>query len=197
VKEAEPDLASLIARCRKGDELAWELFVRRFQSRVYGIACHYTGKPEDARDVAQDIFVRLYEIRDKWADVDHFLPWLVCLARNRCIDHLRRRKKRYWSSHVSIEETPALVSRSRSPEELALLEAKKGLVGRALGRLTAISREIVLLKEIQGLSIQEIAGLLGIPIGTVKSRSNRARLELAQQLVELEAQGEVRSDRHE
>ena len=88
------ELPTLLARCRAGDELAWEAFVRRFQGRVYALSYSYVGEREDARDLAQEIFVRLFETRDRWADGDEFLPWLIHVARNRSVDFLRRRKVR-------------------------------------------------------------------------------------------------------
>ena len=83
------DLTLLLDRCRRGDELAWEALVREYQGRVYGIAYGYTGDPDDARDLAQDIFIRVYKRLDSCREPDRFLPWLIRLARNAAVDHLR------------------------------------------------------------------------------------------------------------
>lgn len=167
---------------RTGDELAWEAFVRQFQSRVFGLAYHYTTQAEDARDLAQEVFIRIYENLALIPDEDGCLPWILRITRNACIDHLRRRKARPPLWDLPAEELFDLRSTERNPEDLHFEAARKGLVHRAMQELTDLNREIILLKEIQGLGIEEIAAILGIPVGTVKSRSHRARLELAQAL---------------
>ena len=98
------DLAGLLERCRRGDELAWELLVRQFQGRIYGVAYHYVGNSEDARDLAQEIFVRIYQKLGQLPDADAFLPWSIRITRNACIDHLRRRKARPPAHDVPAEE---------------------------------------------------------------------------------------------
>ena len=100
----QPELSTLLARCRAGDELAWEAFVYRFQGRIYALAYSYAGDREDARDLAQDIFIRLFESRSQWADGNEFLPWLIRVARNRSVDFLRRRKVRRPTASVREDE---------------------------------------------------------------------------------------------
>lgn len=179
------DLPVLVDRCRAGDQLAWEAFVRQFQGRLFGLACSYVGSREEARDVAQEIFVRLYEKRRLWPPAGDFLPWMFRAARNLCIDHLRRAKARPAGVDASEDLLNALVSDERNPEAHSVAESARALVWRGLKRLTAISREIIILRDIQGLSLDEVAAVLKIPTGTIKSRSNRARLELARVLTEL------------
>ncbi|MBP1635444.1 MAG: sigW 8 [Acidobacteria bacterium] len=179
------DLAALIDRCRQGDDLAWEAFVRQFQGRIYSITSAYASGPDEARDLAQDVFIRLYDTRGRWAPAEAFTPWMVRVARNLCLDHLRRKKARPPAEDVLADEMVDLAAAGGTPEsELASL-ADRRLVWRALRSIGKLSREMILLKEIQGLSFPEIAVALGIPVGTVKSRSNRARLELAQQVLSL------------
>ncbi len=181
------DLAGLLERCRRGDELAWELLVRQFQGRIYGVAYHYVGNSEDARDLAQEIFVRIYQNLGQLPDADAFLPWSIRITRNACIDHLRRRKTRPPAHDIPAEEMVGLPAAGKSPEEECSESFRKQLVYRALRELTDLNREIILLKEIQGLPFEEIASILKVPLGTVKSRSNRARIELAQKLCALRA----------
>jgi len=88
------DVGTLIERCRRGDELAWEALVRRYQSRVYSVTLHYLRNDEEARDTAQDVFVRVYRRLDSFHGGEGFLPWLLRLARNAAIDRLRRRAAR-------------------------------------------------------------------------------------------------------
>jgi RNA polymerase sigma-70 factor (ECF subfamily) len=179
------DLPGLVDRCRAGDELAWEAFVRQFQGRVYAVACSYAATREEARDVAQEVFVRLYEKRRLWPPADDFLPWMFRTARNLCVDQLRRVKARPSGVDQSDEVLAMLPSSDRDPESRSEAASAREAVWRGLRRLTAISREIIVLRDIQGLSLEEVAAVLKIPTGTIKSRSNRARLELARVLSEL------------
>jgi len=174
----ELDLADLLARCRAGDELAWEAFVRRFQGRVYALAYSYVGEREDARDLAQEIFVRLFETRDRWADSGEFVPWLIHVARNRSVDFLRRRKVRRPAIAVPQTEELQIPDRQPSPEARTVAASQRGLLHEALRGLSALSREVLVLRDVHGLSVQHVAATLGVPTGTVKSRASRARLEL-------------------
>jgi RNA polymerase sigma-70 factor, ECF subfamily len=179
------DLPVLVDRCRAGDELAWEAFVRQFQGRLFAVACSYVATREEARDVAQDIFVRLYEKRRLWPPADAFLPWMFRTARNLCIDHLRRAKVRPAGVDLSEDLLDNLATSERDPEARTAAVSAARVVWRGLRRLTAISREILVMRDIQGLTLEEVAAVLEIPTGTIKSRTNRARLELARVLTEL------------
>ncbi len=184
------ELATLLDRCRQGDDLAWEALVRQYQRRVYSLATCYASDPDDARDLAQDVFVRLYRTRRQWPGADVFLPWMIRVARNVCLDCVRARKVRPPAADIPADEALDLAAATAGPEEEYVAASRRNLLRRALARLTALSREIIVLKEIQGLQLEEIASMLHIPLGTVKSRSNRARLELARKLVALQQEGE-------
>ena len=173
------ELAHILESCRTGDELAWEMLVRRFQSRIYGIARTYVGDADEARDLAQDIFVRIYRHLDGCRDADRFLPWMIRIARNACIDHLRRRKARPPAQDIPAEEALRLVAPGETPDEDIIRRERLRIIEIALQTLSEINREMILLKDMQGLTLEEIAELLGLPLGTVKSRTSRARLELA------------------
>ncbi len=179
------NLDEVLHRCRRGDELAWESLVRNYQSRVYGLAYHYVANSEDARDLAQDIFVKVYKNLRKCPNADSFLPWLFRITRNASIDHLRRKRVRPPASQVAEMDMNSLVDHSCDPEEHWLKEVRRGLFRKALQMLTLLNREIIILKEIQGLTLEEMAGILDVPIGTLKSRSHRARLELAEKVLAL------------
>ncbi len=172
------ELADLLGRCRAGDELAWEAFVRRFQGRVYALAYSYVGEREDARDLAQDIFVRLFETRDRWAGSHEFVPWLIHVARNRSVDYLRRRKVRRPAVAVPQTEELQIPDRQPSPETRTVEASQRTLLHEALRGLSALSREVLVLRDVHGLSVQHVAATLGVPVGTVKSRASRARIEL-------------------
>jgi RNA polymerase sigma-70 factor (ECF subfamily) len=177
------ELPTLLDRCRQGDDLAWEAFVRQFERRVYSIASGYAASPDEARDLTQDIFVRLFETRGRWAEGEVFVPWMVRVARNLCLDQLRRKKARPPAEDIQADEMWDLASPDADPEAALEATGRRQLVWRALRSLGHLSREVIQLKEIQGLSLEEVAAVLRVPIGTVKSRSNRARLELAEQIL--------------
>jgi RNA polymerase sigma-70 factor, ECF subfamily len=179
------DVESIVERCRRGDALAWEALVREYQSRIFAVAHHYLRDAEEARDLAQEVFIKVYRNLDGFTG-GGFLPWLLRLARNCAIDRLRRRKARPPASDLAVEEGVQVADDRPGADEVWLADARKRLVHRALGGMSEQNREIILLKEIQGLQIKEIAEMLGLPIGTVKSRSNRARIELARRVLELD-----------
>ena len=173
------DLDLLLARCRHGDDLAWEALVRQYQGRVYAVAYHFMRDREEARDAAQEIFIKIYRGLGTMREGDRFLPWMLRLARNCCIDRLRRLKVRTPAAAVPVEEAPQITAGDPSPEDASLEEARHGLLYRAIARLGEKNREMILLREIQELKLEEIAEMLALPLGTVKSRSHRARLALA------------------
>ncbi|NIM02365.1 MAG: sigma-70 family RNA polymerase sigma factor [Acidobacteria bacterium] len=176
------DVTTLIARCRRGDALAWEALVRKYQGRVLGLARHYMRDPEEARDVAQDIFIRVYERLDSFQGGERFVPWMLSLARNCCIDRLRRIKVRTPERAVPVEEDPQIPAEGPSVEQQAATGERAEMLYAALDEMSETNREMILLKEIQGLKLEEIATMLSVPVGTVKSRSNRARSELARRI---------------
>jgi len=180
------DVAALVKRCRQGDALAWEQLVRSCQGRVYALAYHYLGGVEEARDLTQEVFVRIYQQLGTYRG-DGFMAWLLRITRNLCIDQIRRRRARPPAEDLLAEDNEwAMPDTAPDPEQSWLRDGKKRLVYDALRQLNGPSREMIVLKEIQGLKFKEIAEMLGLPIGTVKSRSNRARVELARQVVALD-----------
>ncbi len=170
---------TLIDRCRQGDGLAWEALVRLYQGRVYSVAWHYMRDSEEARDMAQEIFIRVYRKLDTFHGGETFLPWMMKLARNACLDRLREKAVRPPLSDIPVDEGLPLPDQGPTPEESSEASERRRLLYSALERMSDKGREMILLKEIQGLKLEEISDLLQLPIGTVKSRSNRARFELA------------------
>ena len=187
------DLDTLLFRCRRGEALAWEGLVRRYQARIYGFALHYLRDREEAQDAAQEIFVKMYQHLGGVRDGRTFLPWMLRLARNCCIDRVRSRKARAHEVVPDLGTAPDRASCAASPEESLLDAARRSLLYRALATLNSANREIVLLKDIQQLTLPAISTRLGLPLGTVKSRSYRARHELAKAVRTLDAAPEVAS----
>ncbi len=179
------DQTELLKRCQEGDELAWEVLVRQHQGRICAIAYGYVGEQDEALDLAQDIFVRVFERLHTCVEADKFVAWLIRIARNACIDHLRRRKARPPRQDIPAEDMVNLSSGGPTPEDHFIRNSRQRLVHRALQKLSEINREIIVLKDIQGLPLEEISGMLNLPLGTVKSRSSRARLELAKTITDM------------
>ncbi len=179
------DHTELLRRCQAGDELAWEVLVRQHQGRICAIAYGYVGEQDEALDLAQDIFVRVYERLSTCEDAEKFVSWLLRIARNACIDHLRRRKARPPRQDIPADDMVGLRHGGPTPEDNLISSTRQRLVHRALQKLSEINREIIVLKDIQGLPLEEISGMLDLPLGTVKSRSSRARIELAKAVTDL------------
>ncbi|MFQ5789292.1 MAG: RNA polymerase sigma factor [Acidobacteriota bacterium] len=186
---AELEDCELIRRClagrKAGTQAAWEEIVRRYHRKVFGIAYKFTGRYEEAEDLSQEIFFRVFRSLDRFDRNADFGTWLYSVSRNHCID-------RYRSSR---REREALVEQAIPLEEFASgrfdphrsLEASdnRQILYRALEMLPSKLREAVMLRDIHGLTYQEIVGRLGLPEGTVKSRINRGRLELGRAVVEV------------
>ncbi len=173
------DDRTLLQRCQRGDELAWETLVTRFQARVCSVAFTYVGNEDEALDLAQEVFVRVWRRLDTCREPERFAAWLLQIARHACLDHLRRRKARPPAQDLAADELLGLADPGARTD--AGLEAadERHVVELALQRLSVINREAILLKDIQGLPLEDMATMLDLPIGTVKSRCSRARIELA------------------
>ena len=185
------DLDYVLEQCRAGNQLAWEALVRGYQARVYSLAFHYLGNAEEARDAAQEVFLRIYRNIDQCRESRMFLPWLIKISRNFCIDRLRRKAARPQFIGRSFDEIREPPDTDLNPEENWMAKSRRKLILRALQKLTTLNREILILKEIQGMTLEQIALLLQIPLGTAKSRSNRARLELTEKVLALRRQSAV------
>ena len=178
----------LIARCLDGDQTAWEQIVRQHWRKVFNLAYKFVGRHDEAEDLTQDIFVKIFRALHTFDRRANFQTWLISISRNLCIDHYRSvRKERETIAREVDASSLAPASHERGP--YAALEQRdlKALISRALQTLPASLREAVTLRDLQDFSYQEIAERLGLPEGTVKSRINRGRLELARQLRRLQS----------
>ena len=177
---AAPD-AELARRARGGDRAAAEELARRCRRPAYLLALQLLRDPDDALDVAQDALLRLFTHLDRVDPERPLRPWLAAIVRNRARDLMRRRRvRRHESLDTDPEDRPArvLVDPAAGPEERAArTEAARRLWG-ALGQLAEAQREILVLRDYQDLAYEEIAAVLGVPLGTVMSRLHRARRAL-------------------
>ena len=177
----DPDFG-LVQRCLNRDEAAWEEMVRTHARRVYALCYRFTGKDAEAQDLTQEVFLRVFRSLDSFRSPEgSFVVWLTRLTRNLLIDHYRRTRLERATDSLE-DHLPALEERgtaaARTDRLLAGREASEVLQG-ALGRLSPELRETVILRDLEELEYKEIAQVLKVPEGTVKSRLNRGRAELA------------------
>ena len=184
--ETPDPIESLIQRCLKGDQAAWDLIVRQYWRKVFNVAYKFVGKHDEAEDLAQDIFLKIFKSLDTFDRRANFQTWLISVSRNLCIDHYRSVRKERETIDRDVDANE-LAPAAREPGPIAALEQadRVALLRKALAALPATLRTAVLMRDIQELSYQEIADKLRLPEGTVKSRINRGRTELARQVKKL------------
>jgi RNA polymerase sigma-70 factor, ECF subfamily len=173
----------IVDLCLDRDQLAWAQVVARFKRRVFNIAYKFTGRHGDAEDLTQEVFLRVFRSLDKFNRGANFGTWLTSVARNHCIDHYRATKREREVLVSDLAHFEGAAASSASPQRLVEDRDRSGLVRRALDRLPAKLREAVVLRDLAELSYQEMAEQLSLPEGTVKSRINRGRAELARILL--------------
>lgn len=177
--------SQLIEQCLSGQEAAWDEMVRTYTRRVYSICYRFTGKDSDAQDLTQEVFLRVFRtLKSFKAGEGSFIVWLNRLTRNLLIDHYRRTKVERATDSIEdqlpvLEETASPASRTDGI--LAGREAGE-MLQMALQKLSPELRETVILRDVEELEYREIAQVLNVPEGTVKSRLNRGRAELARVL---------------
>ncbi|MFZ5641905.1 MAG: RNA polymerase sigma factor [Bacillota bacterium] len=179
----------LVEMCKQGDLAAFEQLVEKHQSRVYTIAYRYMGNYADASDLAQEAFIKIYRSLGSYRGEASFQSWMYRLVTNACMDELRRRGR---AKTVSIEELmenkkgltmSRVTTKSRLPEDAVIRRELQREVQNVLNTLSDEHRAIVVMRDIQGYSYEEIAELLQCSLGTVKSRLNRARHVLKEKLL--------------
>ncbi|HEU4689677.1 MAG TPA: sigma-70 family RNA polymerase sigma factor [Vicinamibacterales bacterium] len=182
---ATPD--RLIEQCLAGDQSAWDQIVRQNWRKVFNVAYKFVGRHEEAEDLTQDIFLKIFKALGTFDRRANFQTWIVSISRNLCIDHYRsvRKERQTIAREVDTGDLqPA--SPDRTPYAAAEHKDLRAMLREALQVLPATLRTAVVLRDLQELSYQEIAEKLDLPEGTVKSRINRGRIELARQLKRLQ-----------
>ena len=175
--------AELVEKCRTGDHEAWEIIVRRRHSRIYNLAYRFTGRFDEAEDLTQEVFLKVYRTLHSYRPESGALEtWIVRVARNHFIDHYRKHKTERTQTGALEDHHEAMVSptlRVETPSQALDRKETANRVHRLLALLPEDQREAVILRDLEELTYEEIAELLDLPIGTVKSRINRGRIELA------------------
>lgn len=181
----DPD-TSLVARCLRGDETAWEELVRVHTRKVYALCYRFTGSGSEAQDLTQEVFLRVFRtLRSFHSTEGSFGTWLARVTRNLLIDHYRRTRQERVTDSIE-EQLPMLEETGTSagvrPDQAIAGREASEILQATLQRLSPDLREAVILRDLQEMEYREIAEVLSIPEGTVKSRINRGRAELARLL---------------
>ena len=174
----------LVERCLQGDDAAWETVVRFYGKRLFNLSYRYTGRKEEAEDLTQEILIRVYQnLKSYRPDAGSFQNWILRVARNLIIDHYRQ-VRRYPQTGGSdqLEAAPVADDKMPDPERTAEQREAAQFLEGGLQSLSPELKEAIILRDIEGMTYQDIADLLNVPEGTVKSRINRGRIELAKLL---------------
>jgi len=186
------ELVALIRRAHGGDASAWEDLVQRSHRRIYNICYRFTGSASDAEDLTQEVFIKMYRTLNTYDPAKAaFMTWVATITRNLLVDHFRKTKSERLTD--SLDVTPAgqpdsASLASRLPDSAPPLDSRlqsreiQLMVQRELQKLSPELREAVILRDLQDMDYREIAQVLKVPEGTVKSRINRGRTELARLL---------------
>ena len=175
------DLEATVERCRRGDEAAWDALVGATIGPLYRLAAGYAATAAEAEELTQEIYLKLWQNLEHYRPGSNFMAWAWRVARNLLVDayrRSRRERRQAWLDPDILDRLPA----SDDPHAAAQRRQQLALVAQSLRRLDEELAELVLLRDFAGWSYQEIAEALGLPLGTVKSRLNRARLLLAEEV---------------
>lgn len=182
----------LVRRCVAGDAAAWDEIVRLHNRRIYNLCYRFTNSPDAAEDLTQEVFIKIYRtISTYHVEKGAFTTWLTTVTRNLLVDHFRRSRQERVTESIDAglteeEGSATLASRladhGPSPDDRLASQETQKMVQRALARLSPDLREAVILRDLQDMDYKEIAAVLRVPEGTVKSRINRGRMELARLL---------------
>ena len=165
----------LIKYIREGDKRGWNMLIDRYSRTVYNLAFNFCGNSDDANDLTQDIFIKIYKNIDKFDENLNISSWIMRISKNHCIDYWRKNKKNNF--RIDLEDN--LVKDEHSPEENLIKSGDLNKLREKMLQLKPDARSLLILRDIQDHSYQEIADSLEIPLRTVKSKINRARIQLA------------------
>lgn len=178
-----PSDADLVQRCLDGDNTGFDLLVKKYQRQVYSLCYRMLGDADDASDAGQESFIKAYHALESFRQDAQFLTWMFRIARNACLDSVRRRAVRQADS-LDDDESVARVAASDAPtpEQVSLESDRNRLLQAAMQELSEVHRAVLVMFHFDGLTIGEISKALGRPEGTVKSDLHYAREKLRRRL---------------
>jgi RNA polymerase sigma-70 factor (ECF subfamily) len=181
------DDLSPLDRFKTGDQSAFEVLVLKYQDRIYNLCRHMLGNAHDAQDAAQDVFIKAYRNLGRFKPDASLYTWLYRIAVNTCLDHKKKPifESLFKNTDEGDEYLAEQVSDEPSPERLYESKQMGDALQKSLSRLPPKLRAAIILKEVEGLPYEEIAEVLDISMGTVKSRISRARNELRELMKEI------------
>jgi RNA polymerase sigma-70 factor, ECF subfamily len=180
----------LLRRCIDGENSAWEGLLKVYTRKIYNLCYRFTGRAEEAEDLTQEVFIKIFQTLQSFdAAQGSFSTWLHRVARNHLVDHYRRTKKDRVTGSIEDDLETIVEKPSMETSPAGHVEARelKEHLQRGLDRLSPDLREAVVLRDLHDLDYMEISQVLGVPQGTVKSRINRGRLELARVLKRMDS----------
>lgn len=192
---------ALIQKAKQGDLTAFEELILKHEKIVYNVALRMMNHSEDAKDISQEVFLKAYRNIANFDERSAFSTWLYRITTNTCIDEMRKRKgKQSYSLEEELENEDGTMQRQiadegDTPEESLLREERKSEILQALENLSAEHKAAVVLRDVKGLSYEEISEILDLSLGTVKSRISRARNQLKTEILKIRERNE-KTTRH-
>ncbi len=178
----------LIGRFQQGDNYAFDLLVKRYKDPLINFIYRFLGSQTDAEDVLQETFLRLYKNKHYYKEIAKFSTWIYTIAGNLAKTELRKRRRRTFFSINQFggeDKDYEIPDDSNNPEQETNTQITDDIIQAAIERLSPKFKEVIILRDIQGFSYDEISEMIKVPLGTVKSRVNRARLKLQADLQHL------------
>lgn len=188
ISDKQPSDEELIERFQKGDVYAFDLIVKRYKDQLLNFIYRFVGSQEEAEDIVQETFLRVYRKRKAYKRIARFSTWIYTIAGNLARTELRRRKRRKLFSVTDMgyeNRDYEIWDEGFNPEAHVDGVIQEEIIQREIANLSPKFREVIILRDVQELSYEEISKIIKVPIGTVKSRVNRGRLKLQGRLKHL------------
>lgn len=179
----------LIKKCKKGDLDAFETLIKNHQKRAYNIALKMLKNPEDAMDISQEAFIKVFKYIDSYNNKSSFSTWIYRIVINTCLDYIKKNKNNvlYLDEPINTDDGSIkreITDNKNNPEKILEKKINNEDINKAISMLKVKHRMIIILRDIQGFSYEEISKMLNLPLGTVKSRVKRARENLRKIILE-------------
>lgn len=187
----EIDDNALVQLCLEKNNRAWEEILRRYKKRVFNISYQFVGRMDEAEDLTQEIFFKVFHSLHKFNQEANFQYWIIRVSKNYCIDYYRKKRKERESMVDNMEQVITVLKSVSTPHLVLEEKEKQKAIRESISNLPAILRSCIVLRNLYGYSYQDIAKILNIPEGTVKSRINRGRQELSKRLDQIFKNGGI------